>query len=198
MNYLIRNVSTALELRQAYDLFLSIFVDNPVVDNPEYSYKKWEKRMQENCNLLLYASFENNTIGIAFGRIFDNDIMVVGPVAVKSEFRNLGIAKNLMVALEKKASLCDIKSIRLGALETAENFYSKLGYTGSLLIQSDSHSIDQLLSINNKYKVKYTNIYNTTISQICLELPEPDRKLQKKYETIFTGCYTQMMYWKDI
>lgn len=46
--------------------------------------------------------------------------------------------------------------------------------------------------------VEFTNIYDSKVSQVCLELPEADRDLQKEYEVAFPGCYTQMMYSKNI
>jgi len=55
-----------------------------------------------------------------------------------------------------------------------------------------------LLSLKNRYRVEFTNIYDGKVSQVCLELTEPDRDLQKEYEAAFPGCYTQMMYWKNI
>lgn len=198
MNYLIKNVSSKQELERAYELFKMIFIGEPIVDNPEYSLEKWEERMQNHGDLMLYASLDSEVIGIVFGRINDNHSITIGPVAVHKNYRGIGIAKKMMFMIEERATHYDMNSINLGAIESAERFYSKLGYTGSLLIQSQIHSIEQMLSLNNRYKVEFTNIYDGKVSQVCLELTEPDRDLQKEYETAFPGCYTQMMYWKNI
>jgi len=200
MNYLIKNVSSKQELEKTYNFYKMIFKGMPSVDvdNPEYSLEKWEERMKNHGDLMLYASLDNEVIGIVFGRINDNNSITIGPVAVHGNYRGSGIAKEMMLLLEERAINYGIHSINLGAVESAERFYSKLGYTGSLLIQSQIHSIEQLLSLKNRYRVEFTNIYDGKVSQVCLELTEPDRDLQKEYEAAFPGCYTQMMYWKNI
>lgn len=198
MNYVIKNVSSKEELEKTFDFFKMIFIDDPVVNNPEYSLEKWEERMKNHGDLMLYASLEDEVIGIVFGRIDDNQSITIGPVAVHQNYRDIGIAKEMIFLLEERAKHYGIHSLTLGAVESAERFYSKLGYTGSLLIQSQIHSIEELLSLNTRYKVEFTNIYYGKVSQVCLELREPDRDLQKEYETTFPGCYTQMMYWKNI
>ncbi|WP_425449114.1 GNAT family N-acetyltransferase [Dethiothermospora halolimnae] len=198
INYLIKNVSSKQELKKALDFFKMIFKGMSVVNNPEYSFKKWEERMENHGDLMLYASLDNEVIGIVFGSIHDDHSITIRAVAVHEDYRSMGIAKKMIFLLEKRAIHYGVHSITLGAVESAEKFYSKLGYTGSLLIQSQIHSIDQLLSLNNRYKVKFTNIYDGKVSQVCLELTEPDRALQKEYEATFPGCYTQMMYWKNI
>lgn len=196
MDYLIKNVSSKEELEKTFHFFKRIFIDNPIIKNPEYSLEKWEKRMKSNGDLMLYTSLEGEVIGMVFGRISGNQSITIGPVAVAENYRNLGIAKEMIFLLEERAKHYDIHTLNLGAVESAERFYSKLGYTGSLLIQSQIHSIDELLSLNTKYKVEFTNIYDEKVSQVCLELREPNRDLQKEYEITFPGCYTQMMYWK--
>lgn len=199
MNYLIKNVSNKQELEKTFDLFKMVFIGMPVVDNPEYSLKKWKERMKDYGDLMLYASVDNQVIGIVFGRVNDNYSITMGPVAVHEDYRGLGIAKEMVLLLEERAVHHGIHTINLGAVESAERFYSKLGYIGSLLIQSQIHSIEQLLSLNNnRYKVEFTNIYEGKVNQVCLQLREPDRELQKEYEKTFLGCYTQMMYSKNI
>lgn len=198
MNYLIKHVSSKQELEKTFDFFKMIFKGMPVVDNPEYSLEKWEERMKSHGDLMLYASLDNEVIGIVFGRIDNNSSITIGPVAVHENYRGIGLAKEMIFLLEERAAHYGVHSINLGAVQSAEGFYSKLGYTGSLLIQSQIHSIEQLLSLNNSYKVEFTNIYDGKVSQVCLELREPNRDLQKEYETTFPGCYTQMMYWKSI
>lgn len=198
MNYVIKNVSSKEELEKTFDFFKMIFIDKPVVDNPEYSLEKWEERMKTHSDLMLYASLNGEVIGLVFGRINDNQSITIGPVAVHKNYRNIGIAKEMMILLEERGKQREIHSLTLGAVESAEKFYSKLGYTGSLLIQSQIHSTEELLSLNTGYKVEFTNIYDGKVSQVCLELREPNRNLQKEYESTFPGCYTQMMYWKNI
>jgi hypothetical protein len=104
----------------------------------------------------------------------------------------------MMLLIEERAKARGVRLIALGAAETAEGFYAKLGYTGSLLIQSERHSIEELLSLNTKYEVRYTRVYDGKINQVCLALPEANRKLQRRYESALPGTHTQMMFWKNI
>ena len=101
-----------------------------------------------------------------------------------------------MVEVEKRVKDLGHHRITLGALEVAEGFYAKLGYTGSLLIQSEEHSIDELKSLNELYEVIGTNVYDGTVNQVWLRLPVIDREFQRKYEETFPGCDTQMVFGK--
>ena len=78
----------------------------------------------------------------------------------------------------------------------AEGFYENIGFKGSLLIQSELNTIDELLSLNNNYEIAWTNIYDNKINQLCLSLQRPDRELQKKYKEGFPFCNTQMIFQK--
>ena len=52
--------------------------------------------------------------------------------------------------------------LALGALETAEEFYRKCGYSGQLLIQSEKHGLDDLLSCIPGYPIAFTNILDNS------------------------------------
>ena len=103
-----------------------------------------------------------------------------------------------MRELEKRAKAVGIRKLALGAAESAEGFYAKLGYTGSLLIQSEKHAVEELLAINTEHSVIYTSVWGGTVNQICLAINEPDRPLQRRYERELGDCWTQMMFSKNI
>jgi GNAT superfamily N-acetyltransferase len=170
-----------------------------IIDFPEniyvYNYDFWIKLVNEKSNLLLFISDNDKIIASAFAWI-DNNNAVMGPLCVDKNYRNKSIGKELIGEIEKRVKNLGYTSITIGSLENAEGFYMKMGYAGSLLIQSEKTSIDNLLSLNKKYKVAWTNIYDGKINQICLSLTEPDRDLQKKYEETFLGCNTQMIFQK--
>ncbi len=103
-----------------------------------------------------------------------------------------------MVEVEKRAKALGWRRITLGAVEGTEGFYEKLGYSGSLLVQSGEHSAGELAAFNRKYEVIGTDVWNETVSQVWLRLPLLDREFQREYEKRLPGCYTQVVFGKDV
>jgi predicted N-acetyltransferase YhbS len=194
MDYTIKHITTEQELDNALEFTREVFGE--LITNT--SRDEWRGHMERNNEFLLYAESNNEVVGIVFGYIENNSNMTAGIVAVDERLRNRGVAREMMLLLEERAKACGVKLIALGAVQTAEEFYAKLGYIGSLLIQSEKYSIDELLSLNTKYPVNYTRVYDGKINQVNLALTEADRELQRKYETSLPGCNTQMMFWKNI
>ena len=194
MDYTITHITTGQELDNALTFAREIFGEHAGLRSRD----EWLERMEHNNDLLLCAESNGGVVGIVFGYIEDNGNMTAGIVAVDERLRKRGVAREMMILLEERAKAHGVKLIALGSVQTAEGFYAKLGYIGSLLIQSEKHGIDELLSLNTRYEVRYTNVYDSKINQVCLALPEADRELQRKYETTLPGCNTQMMFWKNI
>lgn len=198
MNYTIKHVTTVRELDDALAFDKKVFGAPSEQSSPAYSRGKWLERMEVYRDLMLYAESDGEVVGIVFGRIEGEGSITVGPVAVDKRFRRQGIAREMMLLLEKRALGHGIRHLGLGAVESAEGFYEKLGYAGSLLIQSERHSIEELLSLNTKYRVIQTNVYGGSVNQVYLELPAADREFQRNYERTLPGCYTQMVFNKTI
>ena len=198
IDYTIKYVASEQELDDALAFDKRVFGHPSEQHSPAYSRERWLERMAAGGDLMLYAEADGEIIGIVFGRIENSASITVGPVAVDERFRKRGVARELMLLLEKRALGHGIHHLALGAVESAERFYEKLGYTGTLLIQSEKHSVDELLALNDKYPVKGTNIYDGAVSQVLINLPAPDRAFQRLYENTLPGCHTQMMFEKTI
>jgi predicted N-acetyltransferase YhbS len=199
MDYTIKHVTTEQELDNAIEFSRRTFGEHHTgLGSRESQKKSMLKHMERDNDLLLYAECNGEVMGMVFGYIGENKNMTVGIVAVDERLQSCGIAREMMMMLEKRAMSKGVVVIGLGAVQTAEGFYAKIGYTGSLLIQSKKHSIEELLSLNTAYPVNYTRVHEGTINQVNLALTEPDRDLQRKYETTLPGCYTQMMFWKKL
>ena len=153
MNYTIKHVTTEQELDETLAFDKKVFGIASEHHNPAYSREKWLERLQTHGDLMLYAEANGEVIGIVFGRMENNGSLTAGPVAVDERFRKQGIAREMMFLLEERAKARNVSLIALGAVQTAEGFYAGIGYTGSLLIQSENHSIDEMLSLNTKYPV---------------------------------------------
>ncbi|MDD4124361.1 MAG: GNAT family N-acetyltransferase [Eubacteriales bacterium] len=198
MDYIIKNVTNENELDKVLAFTEDIFGDRTGWESAGYSREKWLERMDSQGDLMLFAEYGGEVIGIVFGRIENGEGITIGPVAVDERFRKYGIAREMMLKLEKRALGHGIHRLCLGATESAEGFYEKLGYTGQLLIQSEKHTIKELIALNPGYLVVYTNIYDEKINQLFLKLDKPDRELQRLYEKTFDECWTQTMFWKVI
>jgi GNAT superfamily N-acetyltransferase len=197
MNYTIKNVTSEYELERVLAFAQRVFGKNkPGLE--VQSRNKWLERMNVHPELMLFAEANGEVISIVLSFLESNGNITIGIVATDERYRKHGIARELMLLIEKRAKALGVHLLALGSTETAEGFYAKLGYTGQLLIQSQKHTIDELLSQNPGYPIAFTNIYDGTVNQVCLKLPQADRALQKLYETTFDDCYTQTMFWKTI
>lgn len=190
----IDNVKNIYELDPVLQLVFTIF---PQLENGGYKYSRdfWVEKMIELPELLLYAKDGDVICGSVFAWV-DNGGVTIAHCCVDNGYRGKGVGKALMLEAERRVKALGYHSIVLGSVEGAEGFYEKLGYKGSLLIQSEIHSIDELKSFNKKYEVIYTNVYEGTVNQVCLRLPFVDREFQRKYEEAFPECYTQMVFGK--
>ena len=199
MEYTIKHIATERELDDALAFEKKVFGVAGERHSPAYSREKWLERMRSPYNdMMLYAEIGGEVIGVVFGRIEEGGNATVGPVAVDERFRKHGVARELMLTLERRALGHGIHNLALGAAESAEGFYQKLGYAGFLLVQSEKHSVGELLALNTEHSVRYTNVYDGTVSQVGLDLSIPDRALQRRYETELPGCHTQMVFSKMI
>jgi len=200
MDYTIKHITTEQELDNAIEFSLKIFGEQHTgLGNRKKTKEGYLKSMEHNPDLLLFAESNGEVMGIVFGSVPDeNGNMAVSIVAVDERLQNRGVAREMMLLLEERAKAHGVHVIGLGAVQAAEGFYARLGYTGSLLIQSEKHSIEEMLALNTKYAVNYTRVHDGTINQVNLAITEADRELQRTYETTLPGCYTQMMFWKNI
>ena len=163
-----------------------------------YDRSVWVTYLQKCPELLIYAESNHEVMGVALSHLEENGNITVGIVATKEEYRKKGIAKSLMLEVEKEAMKQQVHLLALASAETAEEFYAKLGYTRQLLIQSQDFTVEELLTLNPDYHVEFTNVYDGKINQVCLKLEKPDRELQQKYENTFHGCNTTTLCWKMI
>jgi len=135
----VRNID---ELDAVLQLIHGIF---PQLDNDEHRYSRnfWVEKMRELPELLLYAR-DGSAICGSVSAWEENRGLTMGHCGADSAYRGEGIGSALMVEAEERAKNPGYHSITLGAIEGSEGVCSKLGYKGSLLMQSQEHSIDDL------------------------------------------------------
>ncbi|MGE5579264.1 MAG: GNAT family N-acetyltransferase [Bacillota bacterium] len=128
-SFVIRNVITEQELNRALAFEKQVFGDSQHSKLEEYSKENWLKRMTSYSDLMLYAEANGEVVAIAFGREDVGGNITVGPVATTPGFRKQGLAREMMVLLEARARERGIRTLALGAVQSAEGFYIKCGYT---------------------------------------------------------------------
>jgi AraC-like DNA-binding protein/GNAT superfamily N-acetyltransferase len=163
----------------------------------KYGYSFWEKHFLETPELMVYAEDEGNICGLAFGWV-DNMTVTVAYLGVEEEYRGRGIGRALLNELENRALALGYHGMALGSSVGEEGFYEKCGYKGTLLIQSEVNTIDELRSLNPGYEEINARVYEGYVNQLFLKIPGINRELQRKYEETYPACNTIMVFGKAI
>ena len=122
---IIKNITTEEELDRALAFDKKVFDIPSDGQSSAYSRMNWLIRMKTHADLLLYAQSYGEVVGIVFGRVENAKSITVGPVAVDERFRRQGIAREMMLLLEKRAQGHGIHNLVLGSVENAEGFTEK-------------------------------------------------------------------------
>lgn len=144
--------------------------------------RKGDTYMSEEKLEKLYSDFVNKEFEVS--GVFEEDRLLgfnsykitedglyCNHVLIFKENRGNNLGALLMNYLEEYAKQNNCEQIYLGARRSANNFYFKLGYEGSCLIQSDKATKDEMEKLMKKYGVlEYDyNLYqgcNPPINQI--------------------------------
>ena len=171
----------------------------PQLNNDEYRYSRafWLEHMEKTPQLLLYGADETGICGSVFA-FAENNAVTVGHCAVAQPKRDQGLGRALMVEMERRVGKLGLNNITLGAVQGAEGFYQKLGYSGSLLVQSQKQSIEQLKALNTTCEVIGTNVYEGTVNQVWLRVPLAASQVQEAYNEAFPECDTQITFGKTL
>ena len=200
----IEQVKTIEELDACLDFFEMLY--EPYIKNSEnidkYSRRWWNEIFTKKNELLLYAKDNGKICAVTLAFNDGGDGLTVHE-GVLDDYWKTGIFEALFVELEKRAKKLGFTGLTLGIQENQEEFYAKLGFTGSMLIQSEKHSVEKLKdflgSLKNKnYEITGTNIYDGYINQLWLNISILDKELKKKFEEELGDCWTQIIVGKSI
>ena len=88
-----------------------------------------------------------------------------------------------------------IIGVALGSNEGADDFYIKCGFTPTLFLQSQKHTLEELRSINTIYKEIWgLESDENGWCKLMLETPTVDTELRDKYDTGFEDCIPQTVF----
>jgi GNAT superfamily N-acetyltransferase len=152
------------ELRDVYNLIIEILPSIKSLGH-KYSFEFWQDQLIKEPTLLLKAVFEDRLIGFAFGWI-DNGSVTFAHLGVKEEFLSKGLGKKLVLSFEQSVKNLGYDTISLGSVEGKESFYEKLGYRGLMLVQSEKHSVELLISLVKDHEIISTGYYEEKIAQV--------------------------------
>lgn len=195
MNWEIRTVDTSAALEAAYTFCERFFPD---LDADTYARTKWLERMKTASDLMPYAASGGAVVAVVFGRVEDSGEVTVGPVAVDFAFRGRGLGRALLSELEARAARRGVRLLTLGAVESAEGFYLKCGYTPYLFIQTKPpRTLAKLRAVNPGYPEARTCDDGTDV-RLMLATGKIDKALQRAYDAAFPGCATQTVFMKEL
>ena len=195
-SYDIKNVTNEIDLDNTLSFVKTIFRDRLELIPLEFSKETWLVRMTNSADFILYAQHEDEIGGVVFGIVESNNSITIGMVATDERYRHHGIASSLFTELEKRVMDRGHHFIVLGALEAAEGFYLKCGYTPHLFIQGKRPlTLEKLRTLNDRYDEAWSYDNGTDI-RLCIDTRGIDRELQHKYDETFPECSTQTLFTK--
>lgn len=120
--YDIRRLAGDDDLSDAFDVRQDVFVDEQNVSADE----EWDGRDEDAAHVVAYEN--DYPVGTARLRTPDDDVAKIERVAVRKPYREDGIGRLLMDALEADARERGCSQILLHAQTAVETFYEKRGY----------------------------------------------------------------------
>ena len=192
--YRVKTITDLSELDQVYNLAVSVLGN---LDHTGHTLFFYREHAQLTPSLLIYVEQDGKVIGCVLGSI-DEDHVLVGPVAVATEKRRMGVGTAMMQQIEKEAKSLGQTTLILGALQEAEGFYVQCGYRPNLLIQfPETGQAEPLKQLNRKYPIIW-EAEEGKWTRIMLATLQVDRELQEAYEKKFPSCNTQYVFIKEI
>jgi len=193
MNISFVTPTSKIEVRDAYNFVKNILKFSK--DHPR-SLDFYLNIYQKNPRYIVIAKNENEIIGAILSSDENEDTLLIGELAVDEKYRKAGVGTSLVKQLEQNSIKLNKKEISLGAQETSENFYLKMGYTPRLFIQlTGNNRLDEI----KKYIPNRIVWENTGdgFSKVIVETKGIDKKLQKSISEK-TGAHTQYLFIKSV
>ena len=193
MNISFVTPTSKIEVRDAYNFVKNILKFSK--DHPR-SLDFYLNIYQKNPRYIVIAKNENEIIGAILSSDENEDTLLIGELAVDEKYRKAGVGTSLVKQLEQNSIKLNKKEISLGAQETSENFYLKMGYTPRLFIQLTGNNKINKIKNNIPDRVVWENT-GDGFSKVIVETKGMDKELQK-YISEKTGAHTQYLFSKRI
>ena len=190
----IKNVSDHGTLRLSYDL-ADYALKLSSRSHMPYTYDYFLEQLEGQSPFLLYAKSDARVVGVAFGSPQANNHVTVAFVAVEESHRRRGIGKLLMLEMIERVRNEGRPGMAMGSNEDAEEFLIKCGFTPTLFLQSHNHSLDELRTVNDRYRELWgTESGISGWCQLMLETREIDSVLRRRYDELIEDCIPQIVF----
>ena len=163
----------------------------------KYSYDFWRENFLKTPELMIISEFDGEITGLFFGCV--DKAVTLCYDWVDTRYSDSNLKETLLKTFEKQAKDLGYKRIALGVLPENEKFYQDHGYSGFLLAQSDTVPLDDIEKVAKGHKILSKHVYEGYVNQVKIAVDtESKLLLEEKYKNELPGCYTIMVYWKDI
>lgn len=194
LQYQVKSVTSLAELDLVYSFAVSVLGD---MSDSVHTLAFYRDQFMLTPSLLVYAQSQGKVIGCILGYI-ERDHVLVGPTAVASETRGLGVGTAMMRRIEEESLKLNQSTLILGSRQEAEGFYLRCGFRPNLFIQlSEPGWLERLKQLNWQYPVIW-EMEDDSSTRLMLATPQVDRELQAAYTERFPGCNTQYVFIKEI
>ncbi|XMB86760.1 GNAT family N-acetyltransferase [Mycoplasmatota bacterium WC44] len=207
MEYMIKTVETIDKLNKLFYFFSRTFYHEDKARKTNYNfmnerYEEMKKQFLLDPSLLFYVEHNMEIVaGLTIKNRKENNIATIGLIAVKKEFRGMGIGELLIKSTEDICNQKGIVKLNLGARPYSIDFYSKIGYSPTLMVQIfDFETIENVKKVNENYKnFSVINEYkDVAYGYIFFEIDEVDVEIIKHFEDKLDVCQVLYVFTKDI
>jgi len=145
---------------------------------------------------IVIAKEKDEVVGAVLSSEQDENTLLVGELAVDQKVRKIGLGSKLMNEIEQSARILKKKQVLLGALNTAEKFYMKIGYVPKLFVQlSGNNRLDEIKShISDKIEWENTG---DGFSKVIVDTKGVNKKLQRNIQEEL-NAHTQYLFSKNL
>ena len=190
----IKTISDNAALRVAYDLADYVLNLSSLGQLP-YTLDFFNNELSNRSELLLYGEIDKRIVGVAFGRVNPDNNVTLALLAVDESYRKCGYGTALMDEFILTARAGGHRGIYLGSNEGADDFFIKCGFTPTLFLQSQKHSLDELRALNTSYRELWgLESDENGWCRLMLETPTIDEKLTAQYDVEFEDCLPQTVF----
>lgn len=202
----IKTISDLTKLKNVFYFISKTFYEDALKYNEHYftmseRFLEMEEQLKNDNELLLYIEEKGEIIAALTSKKINKEKkkITLGIIAVKTEYRRNGLAKELIIEFEKRCKNKGIYHIDLGSRYRACPLYTSLGYKPSLMIQVfDFSTIDDIKKENIFGLEIEDEFQDITYGFIIFKVDRVINEYINHFEKNVKNCFTQYIFKKDI